>query len=109
MAIDSSNAAIVREPAFQTSSWHLFGEKSLMYQYWFPMSEQNNKTMLLVSRSIDNLTSDNVRSRVQQMGDIKEIKFWKNDRLAGRYYYSLVKGYQSKQADDNITKVKSSD
>ncbi len=109
MAIDSSNAAIVRKPAFQTSSWHLFGEKSLMYQYWFPMSEQNNKTMLLVSRSIDNLTSDNVRSRVQQMGDIKEIKLWKNDRLAGRYYYSLVKGYQSKQADDNITKVKSSD
>jgi dolichol-phosphate mannosyltransferase len=109
MAIDSSNAAIVGKPAFQTSSWHLFGEKSLMYQYWFPMSEQNNKTMLLVSRSIDNLTSDNVRSRVQQMGDIKEIKLWKNGRLAGRYYYSLVKGYQSKQADDNITTVKSSD
>ena len=108
-AIDSSNEPVVRQPAFQTSSWHLFGGKSLMYEYWFPRDEQNNKTMLLVSRGIDNLTSENVRSRVQQMGDIREIALRKNGRPAGRYYYSLVKGYHSKQPDDNKPTVTPSD
>jgi dolichol-phosphate mannosyltransferase len=101
-AIQSSNETVTRKPALQTSSWHLFGGKSLMYEYWFPKGEQNNKTMLLVSRSIDNLTSDQVRSRVRQMGDIKEIKLWKNGRPAGRYYYSLVNGYQSQQPESHL-------
>lgn len=108
-AIDSANDPVIRQPAFQTSSWHLFGERSLMYEYWFPIDEQNNKTMLLVSRGIDNMTSDNVRSRVRQMGDVKEIKLSKNGKPAGHYYYSLVKGYQSKQPDDNIMTVAPND
>lgn len=108
-AVDSSGQPVAREPAFETSSWHLFGGNSLMYKYWFPMGEQNNRTMLLVSKGIDNLTSDNVRSRVRQMGDIKEIKLWKNGMPAGHYYYSLVKGYPSKQPDDNIPTITPSD
>jgi dolichol-phosphate mannosyltransferase len=104
-AIGSSSQPVAHEPAFQTSSWHLFGGNSLMYEYWFPMEEQNSKTMLLVSRGIDNLTSDNIHSRVRQMGDIKEIRLWKNGRSAGRYYYSLVKGYQSRRPDDNTPTV----
>jgi len=43
------------------------------------------------------------------MGDIKEIKLWKNGRLAGHYYYSLVKGYPSKQPDENIPTITPSD
>lgn len=104
-AIDSSSDSVIRQPAFQTSSWHLFGERSLMYEYWFPIGEQNNKTMLLVSRGIDNMTSDSVRSRVRQIGDVKEITLSKNGKPAGRYYYSLVKGYQSKQPDGTILTV----
>ncbi|MDS4019388.1 MAG: glycosyltransferase family 39 protein [Candidatus Competibacter sp.] len=104
-AIDSSSDSVIRQPAFQTSSWHLFGARTLMYEYWFPIGEQNDKTLLLVSRGIDNMTSDNVRSRVRQMGDVKEIKLSKNGKPAGHYYYSLVKGYQSKQPDGTILTV----
>lgn len=95
-ASESSNESIYRKPAFQTSSWHLFGGKSLMYEYWFPIEEQNNKTLLLFSKSIDNLTGDHVLLRARQAEDIKNITFWKNGRLAGLYYYRLVKGYRSK-------------
>ena len=108
-AIEASNERIGREPAFQTSSWHLFGGNSLMYEYWFPIEDQNNKTLLLVSRSIANLTSDNVFSHVRQAGDIKEIILWKNGKPAGRYYYCLVKGYQNERSEYNTPSVISSD
>ncbi|MBE2294928.1 MAG: glycosyltransferase family 39 protein, partial [Phycisphaerales bacterium] len=29
-----------QDPAFQTSSWHLFGGNGLMYEYWFPVDQQ---------------------------------------------------------------------
>ena len=108
-AIEASNERVEREPAFQTSSWHLFGGNSLMYEYWFPIEEQKNKTLLLVSKSIANLTSDHVRSRVRQVGDIKEITLSKNGRPAGRYYYSLVKGYQNERSNYNTPSVTSGD
>lgn len=108
-AIETSNERIGREPAFQTSSWHLFGGKSLMYEYWFPIEAQNGKTMLLVSRSIANLTSDDVRLRVRQAGDIKETTVWKNGKPAGLYYYRLVKGYRNQQLEYNTPSATSSD
>ena len=108
-AIESSNERVSHEPAFQTSSWHLFGGNSLMYEYWFPIEEQKNKTLLLVSKSMANLTSDDVLSRARQAGDIKEIKLWKNSRPVGLYYYRLVKGYQSERSEGNMSIVTPSD
>jgi dolichol-phosphate mannosyltransferase len=94
-----------QEPAFDTSSWHLFGGKGLMYEYWFPIEEQNNRNILLVSKNVANLNSDEVISRVQQAGDIKDITLWKNSRSVGLYYYRLVKGYQGKSSKENTTFV----
>lgn len=98
---ESSNESVDRKPVFQTSSWHLFGKKSLMYEYWFPPKEQNGKTLLLVSKSTDNLTGDHVLSQVRQAEDIKDITFLENGKPAGLYYYRLVKGYRSKQSEGN--------
>ena len=95
---DSLIANAGQNPAMQTASGHLFGENSLMYEMWFPVKKQNNKTMLLVSEDIKDLTSDKVLSRVQSAGDIKDIKTWKNGKQTGQYYYRLVKGYQSRPA-----------
>ncbi|MDS4030965.1 MAG: glycosyltransferase family 39 protein [Candidatus Contendobacter sp.] len=98
-AVGTLNEKVSHEPAFQTSSWHLFGGKSLMYEYWFPIEEQSDKTMLLISRSIANLTSEDVLSRVRQAGDVKEIALWKNGKPAGTYYHRLVSGYQNQQPE----------
>ena len=80
-----------------------------MYERWFPIEEQNNKNMLLVSKDISNLTSDNVRSRTQQASEIGKIMIWKNGRSAGSYYYCLVKGYQSQPASSNRPVIKITD
>lgn len=97
-AVDARNLSNNDSPPFQTSSWHHFGRKSLMYEYWFPAGGQENKSMLLVSRHIDNLIDEQVRSRVQHMGEVQEITFSKNGFLAGRYYYILVRGYRDQAA-----------
>ncbi len=100
-AVESSSKKLQRNPAFQTSSWHLFDGNGLMYEHWFPMDEQNNKTLLLVGRNRADLTSENVLSRVEQAQEIKEIKIYKNGRQIGLYYYRMVKGYRSQPAADN--------
>ncbi|EXI91423.1 MAG: Undecaprenyl phosphate-alpha-4-amino-4-deoxy-L-arabinose arabinosyl transferase [Candidatus Accumulibacter sp. BA-94] len=109
VSTELSKERINHEPAFQTTSWHLFDGKSLMYERWFPIEEQNNKNMLLVSKDISNLTSDNVRSRTQQASEIGKIMIWKNGRSAGSYYYCLVKGYQSQPASSNRPVIKITD
>lgn len=91
-------------PAYRTSSWHLFGEKSLMYEFWFPRDEQKYRTMLLVSKSRGNLTGDNVRARVRRVGEVREIAFRKNGKPAGRYYYVLVEGYRNEKAPAPLVK-----
>ena len=93
---DSLIANTGQNPAMQTASGHLFGENSLMYEMWFPVKKQTNKAMLLVSSDKKDLTGDEVLSRVQSAGEIKDIKTWKNGKQTGQYYYRLVKGYQGK-------------
>jgi len=107
--IGSSNEKVSHDPAFQTSTAHLFGRNGLMYEFWFPIEEQDNKTMLLVSSNIGALTSNEVASRVKSMGEIKEIKTWRNGKQTGRYYYRLVNGYKGKSESSSLPVVDSED
>ena len=107
--IERSTDAVTQDPILQTSGPHLFGMNSLMYKYWFPSKDQNNKSMLLISSNISTLTSDNVRLHVQHVGDIKEIKIFKNGKQAGHYYYCLVRGYQSEIPAGNAPEIQTID
>ena len=100
-AVDSSDRKLKLNPAFQTSSWHLFDGNSLMYEYWFPVDQQDNKTLLLIGRNRADLASENVLSRVKQAQEIKEIKIHKNGQLIGLYYYRVVKGYRNQPNADS--------
>ena len=88
-------------PAFDTASEHLFGDVGLMYELWFPIAAQENKTMLLIGESTADLSKNEVLSRVKTAGEIKEIRAWKNGKSTGRYYYRLVSGYHSGQIAPN--------
>ena len=86
----------VDKPAFETASGHLFGVGALMYEFWFPIAQQNGKTMLLVGEKIDELNSEIVLSRSTPIGEIKTISTWKNGKQTGTYYYRLVSNYLGK-------------
>ncbi|MCB1823803.1 MAG: glycosyltransferase family 39 protein [Candidatus Competibacteraceae bacterium] len=99
-AIESANEKLVSHPAFETSSWHLFGGNGLMYERWFPLGRQNDKTLLLVGRNRADLTSESVLSHMEQVQEIKEIKVRKNGQQVGLYYYRVAKGYRSQPVID---------
>jgi dolichol-phosphate mannosyltransferase len=81
------------KPAFTTASGHLFGVGALMYEFWFPTTEQNGKTMLLVGEKSDELNSPIVLARSTPIGEIKTITTQKNGKQTGTYYYRLVGNY----------------
>jgi len=93
-AVAATDPLAARRSSMQTSSQHLFGGNSLMYEYWLPANELQGKTLLLIAKDPAELAGDHVRTRAQEIGDIREIVIWKHGVRAGRYYYGLVRGYQ---------------
>lgn len=87
-------------PAFTTASQNLFGDVGLMYRLWFPNDAQTGKTLLLVAEKVAELNAPRVLERVRTAGEIQEVRIWKQDKPAGRYYLRLVTGYHDR-ADDN--------
>ncbi|MBW2368860.1 MAG: glycosyltransferase family 39 protein [Deltaproteobacteria bacterium] len=86
------NESLERESVLHTAGCHLFGENSLMYQYWFPEKVHDKSVMILVSPRRDKLTTERILSRVKEMGNIQEITLHKNGRSVGKYYYVVVNG-----------------
>ena len=105
LAFYRSKAINNNKPAFTTASGHLFGVGALMYEFWFPIAEQNGKTMLLMGEKSDELSDANLQSRATTIGDIKTIATFKNGKKTGTYYYRLVGNYLGKPSqlptDDN--------
>ena len=101
--IDAAGVETRYDPAFQTAGENLFGGGGLMYALWFPVGQQEGKTMLLVGKDASSLSSDRVLSRAKTAGDIGEIEVWKNGRPAGRYHYRLITGYQAGAAASAAT------
>ena len=75
-AIESSSNKLEAKP-FETSSWHLFGGNGLMYERWFPMDQQNNKTLLLIGRNKADLIDGNVLSHIEQHKKSRKLRLTK--------------------------------
>ncbi|MBL4700492.1 MAG: glycosyltransferase family 39 protein [Phycisphaeraceae bacterium] len=76
----------------QTTTDHLMGGTGLMYRYWFPINEQVGKTMLLVSRSENNLDTGRMSSYFESLGPVKEVHIHKHKQYVGCFYYRV--GYR---------------
>ncbi|MEZ5578953.1 MAG: hypothetical protein R3F36_03750 [Candidatus Competibacteraceae bacterium] len=86
-AIESSNKKLESNPAFETSSWHLFGGNGLMYERWFPVDQQNNKTLLLIGRNKADLTDGNVLSHIEQAFKKSKLRLTK---MASRLVFTII-------------------
>ena len=94
-AMTKAKGATTNEGARQTAGRHLFGQNSGMYLFWFPTKAQERKAMVLVGRTPEELKGDHITSRARQAHEIKEMVARKNGKIAGRYYYRLIEGYQA--------------
>ncbi len=79
--------------AFDTAGPHLFGSESHMYRFWFPPEEQAGRSMVLFGRDPGHVRSGRVDPCFASAEAPKEVRSYKNDRLAGRFYYRVVHGY----------------
>lgn len=84
-----------RDGAQQTTGPHLFGGRSLMYEWWFPKKMQEGRTLLLVSFDFDDLTRSLVLHHAEHLGPIETGILKKNGKVIRPYFYRYAFGYRS--------------
>jgi dolichol-phosphate mannosyltransferase len=84
-----------RDGAHETAGPHLFGDNSLMYEWWFPKKLQEGRTLLLVSFDAADLTRSSVLRHVAHLGPVQSGIFRKNGKPIRPFYYCSAFGYRS--------------
>jgi dolichol-phosphate mannosyltransferase len=85
-----------REAVLDTTGAHLFGGKSLMYEFWFPAKKQDGAVLLLVTGNKDDLNRRNIRERSGRLGPIEEVKIQRGGKPIRSFYTRVAYKYLSK-------------
>lgn len=83
-----------REGVEETAGRHLFGDDSLMYNYWFPPDKQRGRTVILVSKSAHDLDGPAITARFDQLEPVTQLRARHNDMPATLFYYRIGFGYR---------------
>jgi dolichol-phosphate mannosyltransferase len=87
--------AVDQEAAVRdTTGSHLFGRKSLMFEFWTPPASLQGATLLLVSFRPEDLDHDGIRKRCLRLGPITEHRLTREGKLIRSYFTSVASGYQ---------------
>ncbi|MGD8715897.1 MAG: glycosyltransferase family 39 protein [Desulfobacterales bacterium] len=85
-----------------TTGGHFFGKNSHMYRIWHPIGTHQNRVILLIGRKRSGFADEIVQSRAKPIGDIEEVVFQKNGKVAGRFFYRFLR------VDDSSSFLKNS-
>ena len=88
-----------REAVRETTGAHLFGGNSLMYEFWFPASEQKGSTVLLVSFEQHDLNRRHVRDRCAPLGEIEEHWILRGGKKVRPYFTRIGENYRPGETD----------
>ena len=83
-------AAAVRE----TTGSHLFGQNSLMFEFWTPPASLEGATLVLVSFQRQELDRPAIRKRCLRLGPITEHAITRNGKPVCRFFTSVAFGYK---------------
>jgi dolichol-phosphate mannosyltransferase len=78
----------------ETSSGHLFDDVGLMYERWFPVSQQLGRTLLLVAWDPDQLAAAHLEKHVDRLEPVQEGVLARDGRVVRRYFYRVAHGYR---------------
>ena len=84
-------AAAVRE----TTGSHLFGQGSLMFEFWTPPSSVEGASLLLVSFRRQELERTAIRKRCLRVGPITEHAITRNGKPICLYFTTVASGYRA--------------
>lgn len=76
-----------------TTSGHLFGNMGLMYERWFPISEQAGRTLLLVSWDEASLLDPRIAKRCDRLDTLREAALMRGEKTIRPYYFRVAYGY----------------
>jgi dolichol-phosphate mannosyltransferase len=78
----------------ETSSGHLFDDVGLMYERWFPVNQQLERTLLLVAWDPDQLAAAHLQKHVDRLEPVQEGVLVRDGRIVRRYFYRVAHGYR---------------
>jgi dolichol-phosphate mannosyltransferase len=81
--------------AANTASQHLFGLSGLMYEQWFPVAQQQGRTLLLVALEKGELDDARLLPYVQSLGPVQSAVLRHNGRAISEYFYREADGYRA--------------
>ena len=84
-----------RNAVLTTTGAHLFGNRALMYEFWFPPREQEGSTLLLVSFDRGDLDRRRVRDRCAPLGEIEEHWIERGGRKVCPYFTRVAENYRA--------------
>ena len=73
---------------------HLFGKKSLMWNYWGSKKNETGQTILVIDYHPDSLSNGRLEQYFDKLGPIEYKDIRKNGKLSGRLYYRVGYGYR---------------
>lgn len=77
----------------RTGGRHLFGGKSLMWDFWLPRSAAVGRNMVLVDFGEGGLTSSSLPPHFSRLGGIFTEVITKNGRVVGHFHWRVGYGY----------------
>ena len=80
-----------------TAGRRLFGESSLMYDYWFPPAEQTGKNVIVIGRNEGQVTNGAVTGHFKTLSPVSEIPIKLNGVNIGRFFYRVGYDYKPPQ------------
>ncbi|MFH0781749.1 MAG: glycosyltransferase family 39 protein [Pseudomonadota bacterium] len=91
------------QPRNDTTGYHLFGHKDLMYSYWFPPKWAFGRDILVISEDKSRMDPAYFGNSYQHLGEIHEIEVEKRGKESGLFYSRLLTGYAP---DNNLNLAK---
>jgi dolichol-phosphate mannosyltransferase len=92
--ISSELSFYERDGARNTGGAHFFGNRSLMWVFWFPRSAAVGKNVLMVDLDRKQLMQPSLPQYFDTVGDVFEETLKKNGRVVGYFYWRVGHRYR---------------
>jgi dolichol-phosphate mannosyltransferase len=82
----------------ETTSVNLFGQNGLMYERWFPLPIEQDRSLLLVAWSLQDITGPDIEARLTYLEPPREGALTRDGKFIRRFYYRIGYGYRNGSA-----------
>lgn len=83
---------------FPVTGRHLFGDNSLMFEYWSPTKEAEGKTILLVARDRDDLAPQKLGTFFTSLSEPAAVESSRSGQQITTYFYAVGRGFRAPTA-----------